>query len=68
MSTLRTLRKLVFGETWLLPLGVAAIVLLAALLVKPALSGAWRDVGGFVLVAGVLCLLVVSVARGARRR
>jgi hypothetical protein len=24
MSTLRTLKKLVLGETWLLPLGVAA--------------------------------------------
>ena len=35
MSTLRTLKKLVLGETWLLPLGVAVIVGGSALLIRP---------------------------------
>ena len=68
MSTLRTLKKLVLGETWVLPLGVAAVVCVTALAVKPLAEGDWHRVGGFVLLAGVLAVLLVSVARGARRR
>jgi hypothetical protein len=68
MSALRTLRKLLLGETWLLPLGLALVVTAAALLVEPALGAAWKHVGGFALLVGVLCVLLASVARGARRR
>ena len=64
MSTLRTLRKLVLGETWLLPVGVAAVLLTAALVVRPLLDGAWEHAGGFVLLAGVLAVLSASLARG----
>ncbi len=64
-SFARTLRLLVFGETWILPLG-----LLASLLVNVALReltpGLWRHAGGFVLLAEVIVLLACSVARGAR--
>jgi len=55
---MKALRKLVLGETWTLPIGVA-ITLLAGLL----LSGAswWPDAGGFVLLALVLATLLASL-------
>jgi hypothetical protein len=68
MSTLRTLKKLLLGETWLLPLGIATVIAAAELLIRPVAAGAWDHVGGFVLLAGVLLVLLASVARGARRR
>ncbi len=68
MNTLRTLKKLVLGETWLLPIGVAAILLVAALVVRPLTSESWNDLGGFVILLGAGVILVTSVARGARRR
>ena len=67
MTALRTLKKLLLGETWLLPAGVAAAVLLAGLVVKPSLPHAWVHAGGFVLLGAVLAVLVLSVARSARR-
>ena len=68
MSILRALKKLLFGETWLLPIGVAAVVGAAALVVRPLAGDAWERGGGFVLVAGVVAVLLASVARGARAR
>jgi uncharacterized membrane protein len=68
MTVLRQLRKIVLGETWLLPLGVAAVVLAAALVVRPLLGDAWDHAGGFVLLAGVVVVLVGSVAVTARPR
>jgi hypothetical protein len=68
MSTLRTLKKLILGETWLLPVGIAIVVATTALLVRPLTATAWHRVGGLVLLAGVLGVLAISVARGARGR
>jgi hypothetical protein len=69
MSTLRTLKKLVLGETWLLPLGTAAVVAIAGLVVRPVLGrAAWEGAGGFLLLAGVVLVLLASVARSARAR
>jgi len=59
------LRKLLFGETWLLPGGIAALLLTSGLVLKPLLGDAWEDAGGALLLAGVLGLLVVSVRRGS---
>jgi hypothetical protein len=57
----RTLRKLVLGETWALPVGIATAVGVAAMLDAVAGSEAWwTDAGGFVL----LVLLVVAFAAG----
>jgi hypothetical protein len=67
LSTLRTLKKLVLGETWVLPVGVAVVVGTAALLLRPLAATAWHEFGGLILLAGVLGLLVISVARGASR-
>lgn len=64
MSLLRTLRKLVLGETWLLPAGVAATLLLGGLVVKPVLGSSWGDVGGPLLLASIVVVLASAVARG----
>jgi hypothetical protein len=68
VSTLRTLRKLLLGETWLLPLGIAAVLVVGDLLIRPLARDAWADIGGFILLAGVLGLLLTSTARSARSR
>jgi hypothetical protein len=59
---MRTLRKLVFGETWLLPGGVAG-TLLAGALVRRLLPTAWEHGGGFLVLAGVVTVFVASLAR-----
>jgi hypothetical protein len=56
VSTLRALRKLILGETWILPLGISLSVIAGDLL------------GGGALVAGVLLALGASVSRSARMR
>jgi hypothetical protein len=67
MTTLRTLKKLLFGETWLLPAGIALVVVAGKLVVRPLDADVWRQYGGFVILAGVLTVLVISVSRTARR-
>ena len=67
MKTLRTLKKLLLGETWLLPVGLAT-VLAAAVLIRPLSHSVWTQMGGFILLVGVLVVLLASVARTARRR
>jgi hypothetical protein len=54
---MKALRKLILGETWSIPIGVA-LVLAAGLLLQG--SGGWA---GFVLLAGVILTLVVSLRR-----
>jgi hypothetical protein len=65
---MRTLKTLVLGETWVLPLGIAAVLALGGLVLRPLAPALWHDAGGFVLLAGVLSVLVFSVARTATRR
>ena len=66
---IHTVRKLVLGETWALPIGVALAVGIAALLRAAAGDAAWwRDGGGFVLLALVVAALLVAVGRPSRRR
>ena len=63
-----TLRKLILGETWALPIGVALAVGLAAVLRWAAGEhGWWRSGGGFVLLGLVLVALLVAVGRPRRR-
>jgi len=52
--------KLIFGETRVLPIGVA-LVLLGGLALKGA--GWWVHAGGFVLLAGVIVVLSASLPR-----
>lgn len=65
MTLLRTLRKLLLGETWILPLGIAILVA-AAFGLRAVDRGGWSDAGGLVLLAGVVAVLVLSVASSAR--
>jgi len=61
-----TLRKLVLGETWTLPIGVALAVGSAALLEQVG-GEWWGEAGGFVLLALVLLALLVAVGRPRKR-
>jgi hypothetical protein len=62
MTLLRTLRKLVLGETWLVPLAVAALVAGAALL-RHASPSAWHDLGPVILPVAAVAILVAAVVR-----
>jgi membrane protein implicated in regulation of membrane protease activity len=57
-----TLRKLVLGETWTLPIGVGLAVGVAAVL-REIGGDWWREAGGFVLLALVLLALLAAVRR-----
>jgi membrane protein implicated in regulation of membrane protease activity len=67
MSTLRTLKKRLFGETWLLPIGIA-IVIAAALFIRAPDPELWAHAGGFILLLGVIAVLLTCVRRTARRK
>jgi hypothetical protein len=57
---MRTVRKLVLGETWALPIGIFLAVGLAAVLSAVAGSADWwEDSGGFVLL-GLLAAAFVA--------
>jgi hypothetical protein len=64
---LRALRKLVLGETVVLPVGIAlAVGAAAALRVLAGAGGWWRDGGGAVL-AVLLAFALAMALRSARR-
>lgn len=67
MNLLRVLKKLLLGETWLLPLGVGAAVILS-LALRALLGDAWHHAGGFILLAAVTAALMLSVVASARPR
>jgi hypothetical protein len=67
MRTLRTLKTLLLGETWVLPVGLA-ITLGTGGMLHAFATRDWPHVGGFILLAGVLLILLASVNRSARRR
>lgn len=67
MSWLRTLRKLVLGETWTLPAGIAlSVVAAAAVRVIHGPGGWWHAGGGWVLAVLLVGALAASLRRGAR--
>jgi hypothetical protein len=62
IALLRSLRALILGETWTIPVGVATSVV-AAVLLRAALSDhLWDRIGGFALAGMVAATLVLSVA------
>jgi hypothetical protein len=61
MALLRSLRALLFGETWTIPSGVGLALLVGFGLRSVLSDGAWQRGGGFVLAALVAATLVVSV-------
>ena len=56
MNALSVARKAVFGETWALPIAVA-LLLGAAVAIRPLLPGLWEDAGGPFLIAGAVLIL-----------
>jgi hypothetical protein len=64
---MRALRKLVFGETVVLPVGVG-LVLAAGLVLREVGGDVWEDAGGFILLALVVVVLTVALAPAHRRR
>jgi hypothetical protein len=63
---MRTVRKLVLGETWALPIGICVAVLAAfALRALAGPDGWWEDAGGFVLL-GLLLVAFVTAVRSPR--
>jgi hypothetical protein len=67
MALLRSLRSLILGETWTIPIGVAVAVLTAALLRSAVSEQLWDELGGFALAAMVAVTLVASIARSSTR-
>jgi hypothetical protein len=64
---MRALRKLVFGETVALPVGVG-LVLAAALALHALAPSWWPEAGGFILLVLVVGVLAASLAPAHRRR
>jgi hypothetical protein len=59
---MRALRKLVLGETWALPIGIAVAVGAAALVRTVAGSADWwEDAGGFVLLGLLVCAFAAAL-------
>ena len=67
MTTVRALKKLLLGETWIVPLGILTI-LLASALINQIASDVWAHLGSAALPAAVLMVLFSSVWHTARRR
>lgn len=69
MTTLRQLRKLILGETWTLPLGVAIALAAAGILrALDGIHGWWHHAGGFVLLGLVALALSGSLGSALRAR
>jgi hypothetical protein len=67
VTTLRAIKQLLLGETWILPIGLA-ITLAAGGMLHAIDTKDWPHFGGFILLGGVLLILLASVNRSARRR
>jgi hypothetical protein len=65
MTWLRAARKALFGETWVLPIGVA-LVIAGAALIEALAPKAFDSLGGPLLAAGVIGVLLIAVAGEAR--
>jgi hypothetical protein len=61
---LRSLRSLIFGETWTIPLGVGTTLLIAAALRAALAAPFWHAAGGFVLAGLVTATLALALWTG----
>jgi hypothetical protein len=64
---MRTVRKLVLGETWALPIGVA-VAIGGAAAIRALAGGWWREAGGFVLLALVAAAYVAATRTSPKLR
>jgi hypothetical protein len=56
-ALLRSLRQLILGETWTIPLGVGGALALTVALRAALPAGAWHALGGFALAALLVAAL-----------
>ena len=63
---LTSLRRLILGETWTIPLGVGAALGLAVVMRAWLPHAAWQAAGGFCLAMFVLAVLAFSLRRAHR--
>ena len=61
---LRSLRSLLLGETWTIPIGVGLSLLIAAALHSVLPAHVWHEGGGFILAALVASTLSVALWTG----
>ena len=61
---LRSRRSLLLGETWTIPIGVGASLMIAAVLHSALPADLWHEGGGFVLAALVTATLTVALWSG----
>jgi hypothetical protein len=61
---LRSLRSLLLGETWTIPLGIGASLVTAAALRSELPAHFWHAGGGFVIAALVAATLTLSLRSG----
>jgi ABC-type phosphate/phosphonate transport system permease subunit len=66
IALLRSLRSLILGETWTIPLGVAAAVGITALVRSAFADHAWDEIGGFLLAGMIAVTLVASISRSSK--
>jgi hypothetical protein len=67
VTLLQTLRKLVLGETWALPVGVAVSVIAAAVAREVAgVDGWFAEAGGWLLLGLLAVAFAVAVLRSGR--
>ncbi|MDX6586024.1 MAG: hypothetical protein QOI31_497 [Solirubrobacterales bacterium] len=65
MKQLNLARLALFGETWLLPVSVGFLVS-SGIFMKLATPDLWEQIGGLLLLAGALAILVLLVERRTR--
>jgi hypothetical protein len=63
---LTSLRRLILGETWTIPLGVGAALGLAVVMRAWLPHNTWQTAGGFCLAMFVLAALANSLRRAQR--
>jgi hypothetical protein len=61
IALLRSLRSLIFGETWTIPLGVGTAIVTSVVLRSALSEHTWQEGGGFVLAALVAATLALSL-------
>lgn len=61
IELIRSLRSLILGETWTIPVGVAATVVIAMVLRRVLSDDVWDEIGGFVLAVMVAVTFLGSI-------
>lgn len=63
-AVLRSLRKLLLGETWSIPLGVAAALCVSLLARDAVAPGTWAQLGGPIVAVAIIASLLVALRVG----